>query len=38
MGHMGPVTHAAAVNDRILRFLGAQTIQAGNDELALAVA
>lgn len=38
MGHMGPVTHAAAVNDRISKFLGAQAIQAGNDELALAVA
>lgn len=38
MGHMGPVTHAAAVSDRIARFLDAQAVQAGNDAFALAVA
>jgi pimeloyl-ACP methyl ester carboxylesterase len=38
MGHMGPVTHAAAVIDRMTRFLDAQAVRAGNDDYALAAA
>jgi pimeloyl-ACP methyl ester carboxylesterase len=37
-GHMGPITHAAVVTDRIARFLDGQATQAGNDAFARAVA
>jgi pimeloyl-ACP methyl ester carboxylesterase len=38
MGHMGPVSHAAAVTERVAGFLDALANQAGNDAYALAVA